>query len=115
MTVPLREVDGGVQFAVKVVPGATRDRIVGPLGEALKVQVAAPPEQGKANAAVCAVLATALGVNARDVQVVSGHGNPRKVVAVRGIDASAVHERLAASTTRQPKRAKPKRAKPKRA
>lgn len=96
MALVLCEVDGGVQFAVKVVPGAARNRVVGLLGGALKVQVAAPPEGGKANAALCAVLAAGLVVPLRAVAVVRGHGNPRKVVAVAGINASALLEKLAA-------------------
>jgi uncharacterized protein len=87
--VALREVPGGVQFALKVVPGAARTRIVGALGDALKVQVAAPPEGGKANAAVCELLAATFGVPVRAVTVVSGHGHARKVVAVAGLTAAA--------------------------
>lgn len=94
MTLALREVDGAVHFAVKVVPGASRDRIAGVLGDALKVQVAAPPEGGKANAALCELLAQALGVNARDVQVVAGAASPRKTVAVRNSTVAAVIARL---------------------
>jgi len=84
----------GVRFAVKVVPGAARDRIVGALGSALKVQVAAPPEQGKANARLCELIAAALGVPVRSVQVASGHGSPRKVVTVHGIDVDSARTRL---------------------
>jgi uncharacterized protein (TIGR00251 family) len=84
----------GVRFAVKVVPGAARDRIQGALGEALKVQVAAPPEQGKANTRLCELLAAALGVPTRSVVVASGHGSARKVVHVRGLDADTARERL---------------------
>lgn len=84
----------GVRFAVKVVPGAARDRIAGALGDALKVQVAAPPEQGKANARLCELLANALGVAARAVQVVAGHGSARKVVCVQGLDAATVRARV---------------------
>lgn len=79
------ERNGALQFAVKAVPGAARDRIVGLYGDALKVQVAAPPEGGKANARIESVLAEALGVPARSVQVVTGHSSPRKVVAVVGL------------------------------
>lgn len=92
----------GVRFAVKVVPGAAQDRIAGPLGDALKVQVAAPPEQGKANARLCEVLARALGVPTRAVRVVAGHGNPRKTVAVAGVDAATVQARLAGPTSPKP-------------
>jgi len=84
----------GVRFAVKVVPGAAQDRIVGALGEALKVQVAAPPEHGKANARLCELLARALGVPARAVAVTAGHGSARKVVRVHGIDAATARTRL---------------------
>jgi len=49
-------------IAVKAVPGAARDEIAGLLGERLKVRVAAPPEDGKANEAICRVLAAALGL-----------------------------------------------------
>jgi uncharacterized protein (TIGR00251 family) len=69
---------------LKVVPGSRRDQIVGRLGERLKVKVAAPPEDGKANKAVCRVLAEAVGVGERDVEVVVGHASPEKVVRVLG-------------------------------
>lgn len=83
-------VGGGVEIRVKVVPGASRDRIAGLLGDALKVQVSAAPERGKANAAVEALLAKALGVDARSVKVVSGLTSPRKVVRVMGVSAERV-------------------------
>lgn len=87
---PVREADGEVRFAVKVVPGSSRDRIAGALGDALKVQVTAPPEGGAANARLCKLLAQALGIAARDVRVLAGASTPRKVVAVRGVPAAAV-------------------------
>ena len=94
MNLPLQTRGDAVQFAVKVVPGAARDRVVGLIGDALKVQVSAPPEQGKANARVCEVLAAALGVATRAVVVQSGHGSPRKVVAVQGLAGEALLARL---------------------
>ena len=98
MTLAIRAIDGGVQFAVKVVPGAARDRIVGPYGDALKVQVAAPPEGGKANARLCEILAEALGVPMRAVAVTTGHQNPHKVVAVRGLAVADAAARLPGGT-----------------
>lgn len=95
MTVAVQATADGVRFAVKVVPGASRSRVVGALGAALKAQVAAPAEGGKANAALCELLASAFGVPTRAVQVVSGASSPRKVVAIAGVDAAA-----AASTLR---------------
>ena len=97
MNLPVRALAAGVSFAVKAVPGASRDRIVGPIGEALKVQIAAPPESGKANARLCEVLARALGVPPRAVQVARGHGSSRKVVVVQGLSVEVVLERLSAA------------------
>lgn len=87
-------VQAGVQIQVKAVPGASRSRIVGWLGDHLKVAVAAPPEGGKANKAICEVLAEALGVRPQDVQVTAGTTNPRKKVVVKGVTVEQTQERL---------------------
>lgn len=79
---------------VKVVPGASRDAVAGWLGEALKVRVSAPPERGKANAAVERVVAEALGVPAADVRIVAGGTSPRKVLEISGLSESHVYARL---------------------
>jgi uncharacterized protein (TIGR00251 family) len=79
-----------VRLLVKAVPGAKRDEIAGRLGERLKVRVAAPPEDGKANAAICALVAEALGVKTRDVRVVSGHSRAEKVLEIDGVSAEAI-------------------------
>ncbi|MFW5830130.1 MAG: DUF167 domain-containing protein [Planctomycetota bacterium] len=72
----------GVQLQLKVVPGASRTRIVGMLGDRLKIQVAAPPEGGKANQAVIACLAIWLGCAKHDIQMVSGATQALKTVLV---------------------------------
>jgi uncharacterized protein len=79
---------------VKVVPGASRDRVTGRYGDGIKVQVSAPPEGGKANEAVVGVIARALGVKPQQVQIVRGHTQPRKVVEVSGIEQAEVLARL---------------------
>lgn len=78
------------RILVKAVPGAKKDEIVGRLGDRLKVRVSAPPEGGKANAAICELIAAALGIKARDVRIVSGQSRAEKTVEVDGVDTAAV-------------------------
>jgi uncharacterized protein (TIGR00251 family) len=85
------------RLELKVVPGASRTGIAGWLGETLKVRVAAPPERGKANAAVEALLADALGVPSRALRIVAGHGSARKVLEIDGLSQDDVRLRLAAA------------------
>ncbi|HZW10606.1 MAG TPA: DUF167 domain-containing protein [Phycisphaerales bacterium] len=88
------ETADSVRIRVKAVPGAKRDQIAGPLGDRLKVRVSAPPEGGRANAAICALLAASLGVRARDVEVVAGPASAEKTVRAAGIDAATARARL---------------------
>ncbi len=80
----------GVTIRVKVVPGARADAVAGVLGDRLKIRVAAPPEDGRANAAVEALVARALGIPARRVRVQSGHGHPEKLIRIDGLPAAAL-------------------------
>lgn len=90
----VREDGDAVLIAVKAVPGAKRDEIVGLLGTRLKVRVSAPPEGGKANDAICAVIAKALGVKQRAVTIHAGHGNPEKMVRVEGVSCAGAARAL---------------------
>jgi uncharacterized protein (TIGR00251 family) len=82
---------------VKAVPGASRSRIAGRYGDGIKVQVAAAPERGKANAAVIEVLAEALGVKESQVVLVSGQTQPRKVFRIDGLNEAGLAGRLKAA------------------
>lgn len=93
-TLVMETVAGGVVLALKVVPGASRSKVAGVLGEALKVAVAAPPEGGKANREVIAVLAAVLRVKPAAVSIESGETQPRKRVLIRGISAADVRALL---------------------
>lgn len=81
---------------VKVVPGSRATAIVGRLGNRLKVKVAAPPEDGRANQALCELIAGALGVRSANVEVVQGMTSPEKVLRVRGVIAAEAESRLGA-------------------
>ena len=70
---------------VKVIASSSRDTIVGWLGDALKIKVTAPPEKGKANAAVVDLLASELGIDSRSVAIKSGHASPMKVLTVEQV------------------------------
>ena len=78
-----------MEIRVKAVPGAKRDEVVGALGDRLKIRVAQPPEGGRANEAIRALLAERLGIPARDVEIVQGATNPQKTVRIRGGAADA--------------------------
>ena len=89
------EVPEGTWFKVRAVPGASRDRIAGILGDALKVCVAAPPEKGKANQRILKVLAHGLGLHSGDLQVVGGETSRDKRVLALGLSTTELRNRLA--------------------
>ena len=82
-------------IAVKVLPRAACDEVVGWLNGALKVRVTAPPQDGRANRAVEALLATQLGIKKSAVSVASGHGSAHKRVEIAGLNHDEVVRRLA--------------------
>jgi len=63
---------------VAVVPNASRTEIVGWQGDALKIRLAAPPVDGKANKELIRCLAKNLDVRKSEIEIVSGHMNKRK-------------------------------------
>ena len=89
-----------IKLRVKVVPASSRNGIAGWLGDALKVRVTAPAEGGKANAAVEAIVAEALGLPRDAARIVSGRTSPRKVIEIAGLSESDVHQRLSKDISR---------------
>ena len=83
-----------MRLKLRVKPGATRTRIVGPYGDRIKIDIAAPPEAGKANAALVVFLADCLGVRRDRVSVVLGTASRDKEVRVDGMDEAEVLRRL---------------------
>ena len=73
-----------VLVPVRAQPGASRDKIVGEHAGSLKVMVTRAPERGRANEAIAAVLAKALGVRKSAVSLVSGPTSSEKVFRVEG-------------------------------
>ncbi|HWT23629.1 MAG TPA: DUF167 domain-containing protein [Solirubrobacteraceae bacterium] len=79
---------------VRLQPRARRDEIVGERAGAVVIRVTAPPVDGKANAALCALVADLAGVAPSRVSVVRGATARDKVVRVEGIEAAALRARL---------------------
>ncbi|HML15381.1 MAG TPA: DUF167 domain-containing protein [Bryobacteraceae bacterium] len=72
-----------MMLRIKVIPRSSRSEIAGALADGtLKIRVAAPPEKGKANDALIALLAAHYGVARTKVKIVSGHGTSRKLVEI---------------------------------
>ena len=85
----------GTRLKLRVRAGAARDAVLGRHGDAIKLGVTAPPERGRANRAVVALLGEALGVPPSSLEIVSGAGSPDKIVAVP-LPAAEIEARLAA-------------------
>ena len=90
----LSTVKEGVRLKVRAQPGARRSEIVGPLSDALKIRIAAPPEDGKANAELESFLAKHLTITKNQVQVIAGHASCSKSVLIAGLSEEDVRARL---------------------
>nr|WP_246034683.1 DUF167 domain-containing protein [Azoarcus indigens] len=86
----LREAaDGSLTLTLHIQPGAKQTGFAGPHGEAMKLRLAAPPVDGKANAALCAFLAEFCGLPKSAVELVSGETSRAKRIRLRGAGADA--------------------------
>ena len=82
--------EGKVLLRLHIQPKASKNRIVGFHDGCLKIAVAAPPVEGKANKALVGFLADIFGIPARDVVITSGAQSRKKQVVVIGQDASVI-------------------------
>jgi len=79
-------------LAVHVTPRSGRDEISGWRGAELSVRVTVAPEGGKANAAVCVVVAKALSVPKSSVRVVRGESARHKILRIDSVDGAALRQ-----------------------
>ncbi len=87
-----RDSDRELTFAVKVIPRAKRDEIIGVEGDAVKVRLNAPPVEGRANDALIRFLAAQFGVKRADVEILRGETARHKLVRVRGATRAKLEE-----------------------
>ena len=92
------------RIALRVSPGAAAAGVVGRHGDAWKVRVTPPADNGRANEAVVRLLADTFSVPPRDVAVVAGHTSRDKIVAVTGLDLHQVNAVLARASAARARR-----------
>jgi uncharacterized protein YggU (UPF0235/DUF167 family) len=84
-------------ITVKVAAGASVNAIRGWQDQCLRVSLVTAPERGKANAALIAMLARALGIAKSDIAILRGEHSARKTLAITGLSGADIIARLAAS------------------
>ena len=90
----LRESDQGVVLKVQVQPRASRDEVVGPHGDGLKIRITAAPVAGAANKHLLKFLAKKLKIPQSRLSITSGATSRAKSIAIEGISAEEVRQRL---------------------
>jgi len=88
---------GGCEIAVRLQPRARANEIVGERDGVLLVRVTAPPVDGRANDALCRLIAKRAHVGVRRVSVIRGAGAREKLVRVQGIGAEELRRALGIS------------------
>lgn len=82
------------RVTLKIHPRAKRTRIAGRLGEAWKLELRAPPVDGKANAACIRFIADMAGVPQANVRIVHGLTSRLKVIEVEGVAQNLLEAKL---------------------
>ena len=82
--------DGRITLTLHIQPGAKKTEFAGLHGDALKIRLAAPPVDGKANDALVKFVAETLGLPKSAVSLKSGQTSRRKVLEVTGADQTVI-------------------------
>jgi uncharacterized protein (TIGR00251 family) len=91
----LHDGERGAALTIRVTPRARRTEIGGVLDDGtLRVRVAAPPVEGKANKALIAFLAKVLGVRKNKIEIVAGEKGLDKIISILEMPAQAAEDRI---------------------
>jgi len=99
--IPIEETAAGVSFRVRVQARARRSGISGELGDALKLSLASPPLEGRANQECVEFFADLLEVPRSSVTIASGKTSRNKLIRVAGLKADELQTRLSITITDQ--------------
>lgn len=92
--IALREHPEGVILPIRAQPGARKTALIGEHGGALKLAVTAPPEDGRANAALIELVRELLGLKRSQVELIGGATSRDKTLLIRGLPADQIAARL---------------------
>ena len=76
------------------MPGSSRSKVDGWLGEFLKIRVTAKPQKGKANEALVALMSDVLHVPRKNISISSGASSSKKVLKISGLSKFEISSRL---------------------
>jgi len=82
------------KISLRVYPSTNRSEVVGFRNGVLQVNVSAPPTKGKANRELITVLSQLLEIGKGSVNIIKGHTNRNKIVAIDGLSQEEVMKRL---------------------
>lgn len=103
-----KDARSGAAITVKVTPKAKATKVQGVMEDGtIKIQVTAPPEEGKANEMLLDFLAEKLGLKANQIEIVAGLSSERKLISLIGIAPDEVDARLKPEPEKKPAKKKP--------
>jgi uncharacterized protein len=89
----LRAYDGGVILSVSITPNGSKNELVEWKGEVLKIRIAAPPVDGKANKELLSFLADVLSLSPSSLTIKNGHASKKKLIEIP-LDQAIIRNRL---------------------
>ncbi len=81
----IQETESGVSVTCWVQPRASKNKVVGLHGDAVKIAITAPPVDGKANAAIVKFMSKLLGVGKSSIEIASGQNGRNKIIKITGV------------------------------
>ncbi len=90
----IKATDGGIRLTIRLTPKSSRDKVLGPHGDALKIALTSPPIEGKANAHLVKFLSKLLRVPKSAITFATGELSRNKVVDVDGVTVPEATQKL---------------------
>ena len=86
--------NSAVKISIKVQPNAARNQVIGRTNEIWRINIAAPPDKGKANKRLVEFLSGVLQIRKDHIFIVKGLASHHKIIAVEGLTQAEADNRL---------------------